>query len=151
MDSKFNILIISFITLVIGIPLLISIADQTKDNTILSTVANTTFTASNTTCVKVTNGCMDSITQVRNQSVILTAANYSLCRIGGEPKGVLLGAGAGEWSGTSLNATYVNSVDCMYVNDATSRNLVPLLVIFFAIALVLAVGYWLFQKGAFDF
>ena len=150
--NKMSVLITGFIVLLVGVVLLSSLADNESSIRTLLTVADDQFTGSNTTCVRVTTGCIDSLTSVENSTVTIGVANYSLCRstTTGVQDGILLAAGSQAdgfaLSGTVLNATYTNSPTCAYVASGISRTFISLIPIFFAL-FVLLIGVGIFMKS----
>ena len=152
--EKLNIIIVSFIMIVLGIVLLDVLADTNSISTSTRTVTNAsyTFTNDSTKCTRISSGnCLASITSIQNitSSITLPANNYSICYNGGTPDGVkILGGQNLTWdgiNGQSVYITYEQSVGCQYVNNTVSRNLLPLLIILFTIG-VLAIGIWIAYK-----
>jgi len=144
-----NLILASFIVLIVAIPLLLIITQNLDRQSDLTTVKGDQFTMSNTTCVQLTTGCIKSITKVANSTLTnsIGAGNYSLCNINTvKPNydGILVSGDSSvdaAFNGLTLNATYVESSDCSYVDSGTARNLSTLIPIFFVLAIVV-VGIW---------
>lgn len=145
MSKGLGIAISGFVLLVVALVLITSIADNISKMSALNTVTNDLFTASNTSCVQVTTGCIDSLTSIENTTSTLGVANYSLCRSTSNLDGIIL-KDPSVHNANVMNATYIYSADCTYVADSTSRTLVGLIVLFFAIA-ILAIGYWIIRNS----
>jgi len=152
--NKMSVLIMGFIVILVGIVLLSSLADNENNIRTLTTVTDDPFTGSNSTCTRISNGCIDSITSVENATGAMTvgAANYSLCRSSTTnlQDGIILAAGSQAQGitlgGAALNATYQHSAGCTYVSNSTSRVFISLIPIFFAMA-VLLYGIFVFIKS----
>ena len=156
--NKMSVLIVGFITVLVGVIFLSSLADNESTIRTLVTVTDDAFTGSNSTCTRVATGCIDSLTTVENATGAMTvgAANYSLCRsTTGVQDGILLAANSQAegitLGGAALNATYEQSPGCMYVASGVSRTFIGLIIVFFAIfVLLIAVGVFTKSKeGAF--
>lgn len=155
--DKMGVLITGFILLLVGAILIQTIANSVYSARNLDTVSNDTTTLVNNTCVEITSGCIGSITEITNATdsgaAVLSSSEYSVCRSGGgftDRDGVLAVLDTPAYLGTA-NVTYTNSPDCTYVDSSTSRTLLNIVTIFFALAL-LALGVGIFQKmreGAF--
>ena len=155
--NKFlGVVIGSFLTIIIGVVLISSLAQQNAQVQTLTTSTNDQFTVSNTTCTRVTTGCIDSLTSVGNatNTYVLTqlANNATLCTTSnGNQDGIILPtAERYNMNGATANATYQESSNCMYVKDSTSRTLAGIIIVFFAIAIVLGALYWLRESGMLD-
>lgn len=155
MENKIlGVIIASFVLVVIGIALLSSLANQ---NSLQQSTITTTqlFTISNTTCTALSTGnCVASITSVTNGTIIIPTGNYTKCASAGDANynGVLFAPGefpTNATSGGSINVTYEKSVGCQYVADSTSRTLVNLNILFFTLAIVGGVLFWLYKSGIF--
>jgi len=149
-NGNLGLIVMTFVTLIVGIILLTTIADNNSKLSVTSTGYDDAFTGSGT-CTQVTTGCIVSLTSVLNDTTtaeVVTAANYSLCNAGGNQDGIRVLDSV--YVGSSLNATFIESTDCSYVADRTSRTLAGLLPLFFVIVL-LAVGvYGLMKSGIMD-
>lgn len=75
----------------------------------LTTVTDDTFTASNGTCVRVTNDCIAELTNVENGSdASAKTGNFSLCGTADDYYGLLMSpAGDNAIDGQTMNATYI--------------------------------------------
>lgn len=150
--NKVGILITAFVILTLAITFLSTLADSNSNlQGNLATVTDDTFTAANYTCTQVTNGCITSITSVENLTDTFGADNYSACRTSsGNQDGIILYADGDAAMtaviGETTNVTYVHSAGCTYVADGTSRSLLTLIPIFFALG-VLAYAVWAFMKS----
>ena len=153
--DKLNIAIVSFMTIIIAVTLLVIVSNNVNKQGDLALIKNDTFVMTNGTCVSLTTGCIQSISQVANNTDVIGTGNYSLCNIlTTKPNydGVRLSGDGlvGIYSGVTLRATYIESSDCSYNPDATSRNLSGLILIFFVLAIV-AVGIWYVKEVGLDF
>ena len=152
--NKIKILITFFIVVIIALVFLTTLNQSAENQATLETVTDDTFTSSNTACVQITSGCIDSITTIENNTgSAVVSANYTLCRSNsGNKDGVQVyyGLNGLSWSGNTLNATYIQSADCSYNSNATSRNLTGIVIILFVIAIVVA-GIVYFKEIGFDF
>ena len=148
MDNKpLSIILMAFITIIVSVILISSLGEQNQRIQTLDTVTDDTFTAS-TTCTRVATGCIDSITNVKNLSVTAAVGNYTLCTSStGNIDGIQLATTL--YTGT-MNATYTHSPSCGYVKDGTSRTLSNLIPLFFAIAILLAVIFYIKRSEIFD-
>ena len=154
--EKTNVLFAFAIAVILGLIFLTTLSQPIADQSSTSTVTDDQYTASNTSCVKVTSGndCIISLTSVENVSAqAIGSANYSLCVAsnGGSllSNGIINNGDAttdGWYNGQTLNATYTMSQGCVYNPNATSRNLTSLLPLFFAIFLVIMAIYY-FKEG----
>jgi len=154
--NKMSVLIMGFIVILVGIVLLSSLADNESSIRTLVTVTDDPFTGSNSTCTRVSTGCIYSITSVENGTSggteVIGTANYSICRSSTTNvlDGILLAAGSqynGQaLSGETLNATYEHSPGCMYISSSVSRTFISLIPLFFALA-VLLIGIGIFIKS----
>lgn len=149
MNNSLKVVIGSFVTLLIGLVFLTSISDNVNQTQSLATISNDLFTGSNSSCVQVTSGCIDSLTSVKNASTTLSTGNYTLCQVQHRYDGIFLQTGS-LYNGVALNATYESSENCMYVSNGTSRSLILLVVVLFAIGLVIAAMYYLKESDIFD-
>jgi hypothetical protein len=143
LEKGMGILIITAVTIIVGVVFLSTISDNVFSSTNLVNFSNDPFTADNITCVQVTTGCIDSIQLIKNGSsgTHIASGNYTLCRTSttGHLDGIKLDGNAADdasYNGKTVNASYWYSHDCMYVADNTSRTLINLLVIFGALAIV---------------
>lgn len=149
----------SFVVAIVGIILLAGLANNAWTNTNTRTITDAQFTFTNNTgtCTVISSGdCLVSVTKIENATTsdVLASSSYSICYNGGIPNGIRVSALNASWvamNTQTANITYAQSVDCMYVANSTSRTLIPIVLILFALGLMLGVSYWLFQKGAFDF
>lgn len=126
----------AFIFLIVALALIGSIANSTTDATEAKTVTNESMALINVTAVASANNQWDSVTRIGNASLTLTSgSNYTVDLTQGEV--TLL-------SGTTLPTTGTYDVSYVYrnVGDTTSRGLINLIVLFFAIAiLVTTIAY----------
>lgn len=149
-----KLILVFFMAIVIGIPLLMIISNQINSQSQLETINNDLFTMDNTSCVDVTTGCITSLTSVSNanSSIVVGADNYSLCNIDTVKPfydGILVSGDSYidlELNGLTLNATYIQSSDCSYISNTTSRNLSQLIIVFFVLALI-AIGIWFVKEN----
>jgi preprotein translocase subunit SecG len=145
-----------FIVVVIGLIFLTTINQNVETQATLSTITDDQFTASNSSCVVITTGCIETVTSIKNVTrTTIDPANYTLCRSNtGKLDGIQLLSGAqmadASLNGKTLNATYTESAGCTYVSNSTARNLTGILVLLFVIAIVvIAIAY--FKDFASDF
>jgi hypothetical protein len=120
----------TFIILIVGVALLISLADTTTDVTEAKTVINESVTLVNATAVGLANNQLDSITSVinaTNASESLTSGvNFTADLSAGTI--TLISAGeAGVW-----NVTYIHR----QVGNSTARTLITLVILFFVLGLL---------------
>lgn len=120
-------------------------------NTNIQTTAITDkqFTASNNTCVQVTNNCMLSIGTFTNATMgtAIGASNFSLCKYSGSyAQGIKLlpndGITAAYYTGKVINTTYTE-VSCAYVNNSIVQTLEPFIIILLAVIVFFGVTKWL--------
>lgn len=152
-----GVIIGSFLTILIGLVLISSLGKQNAEVQTLTTNSQDQFIVDNATCVRISTGCIDAVSDVRNATgetpvVTQLANNVTLCKSStGQIDGVILPyASQYGMQGETANATYTESSNCMYVKDATSRTLTNLIIVFFAIAIVLGGLYWLRESGMLD-
>ena len=151
--NKLNYIITGFIVILVGVILANSLADTNAQLSELGTVTNDTFTGSNSTCTRITTGCIDAMTSVANNDTVMNATDYSLCRssISGRQDGLILSTGNALYQAASLNATYTYSSACMYVDNSTSRTLADIIIIFFVLAVATAGIAGVKMTGIFDY
>lgn len=131
-----GVLLTAFFLLIMGIIFLQVISDRTNSVKTLNTVTGDTFASPATwaTCTQVTDGCIDSIIVLYNNSETQKASNYSLCRSStGRQDGIRMNE---TFSGYTITTNYTYSADCTYVADSVSRTVINLIPIFFALAII---------------
>jgi len=145
MNKKGNMMMTVFISLLIGLIALTIILPIITDKITDRTVTNDQFTASNTTCVTLSNDllCLSSITSTVNASngVDIQVANWTICSATRQSDGLLLSGDAetkARFNAELINATYV-SRDCQPITGTTGTVIgyVPLL---FAVILLIFVA-----------
>lgn len=147
MEKHLGIILTSFIAILIGVIMLITLADQNSKLSITSSIVNDSFTGSNTSCTRVTNGCIQTITAVYNGTNTVPDTNYTLCRSNGNRDGLLMST---SYNTISLNTTYVSSEDCTYVDNSTARALTSVIIILVSIGVLAGGLYWLKGADIFD-
>lgn len=136
------VLVLGLVTMQVGFSLIDS-------QTTSTTITDDTFTASNITCVDVTDKCILALSSVENASdgVVLGVANYSLCSANAGSvryyDGILLDDTL--YNGNSLNATYTE-VDCNHVSGITSLVIKNIPILLAVALLVFASGFVLMKK-----
>lgn len=154
MKNGLSVLIIGFVVLLLGLVLIDPIADTVTDLGVLTTTTNQTVTLSNTSCASLTEGCVKSISVLTNltSGTLITSKNYTTCKTSGKTydNGIILTGESVGYNGYNGNTTFVQSTNCMYVPDATSRTLSGLLILFFALGIMTAGLYYLKQTGIFE-
>ena len=130
--KKGNTIIVLTVALIIGI-ISLSIGWQTiQDKTLTTAITDDQFSASNSTCVEITDNCVLSITSIENATIPIGSGNYSLCNVDAPSQsddGVLFTVGVGdEYNGETLNVTYTE-VDCSRITGTTATiiNYTPVL------------------------
>lgn len=104
-----------------------------------TTITDDQFTATNGTCIQVTDNCISSTTKIENVTLpVTTTGNFSLCGVGvntGRYNGYLLNIDGADASidGLTQNASY-NEASCSYVTG-TAGTIISYISI--ALALVL--------------
>jgi uncharacterized membrane protein YidH (DUF202 family) len=150
MKQPLTIFVISFIAIIMGIILLQTLADQNAKANDLTTANATVTSTAATGCFKVVTGCIERITAISNATGTLATTNYSTTPC--------VSSGSANRDGITLmtpgissyNVTAQYSGDCTYVNSTTSRTLLGVIILLFAIA-VMVVGVWAVKEsGLFD-
>lgn len=129
------------VVLIMGVIVLSIIFTQISNQTTTTAVSNDLFTADTASCVRVTNNCMLSTgtLTVTSGGDTIPTANYSRCPSGEDNYGIQ--ASTADLDAVALNATYTE-VDCGYIEAGTSRTVITLLPLLFAVGLlVFVVGY----------
>lgn len=142
---------IAFIVIVIGVAFLSSTADTISPLKDTYAVTNTSFTASNSTAVvfdSTADHNVTAISQVRSTNgTVLTTNNYTASVSG---RSITMKS---SWTDNTGNKTETWYVDYSwqsnsFIDDGSSRSLVALIIIFFALGIF---GVILQVTGAFDF
>ena len=118
-----------------------------------TTITADQFTADNTSCVRVTQNCIVTLTTVvnaTNADGIEATGNYSACDISGDASGIALSPddadGNIDNNGFTANATY-NERSCAFITSGTTRTLVALIPVLLAIAiLIFILGFMTLRK-----
>ncbi len=131
------------ITVVISLIVLGIIATQITTQQRTNTITDDQFTASNNSCVRVTNECIGSTTSLENATSAISAiGNFTTCPGGGtgDNWGYLLNAGGADTAldGGTMNSTYVE-VDCARLTGIT-ETIISYLPILLALALFIFVA-----------
>jgi len=142
--NKLGVLVVLTIALLVGIPLLSSIADMINPRTNTYTVPNETITTGNEayTTPALAQDDLVSFTSLTN----VTGANIrGFCNVS-------LSLGTLSCNKTGANVTYAAYVyyPNEYVKDSISRVLINLLILFFAIAIIAAAILGMNKMGIFD-
>lgn len=137
-----------FIPVVIAVILLGVVFTFITDQRSTTTVTDDQFTASNTSCVEITNACINSITRIENASgggTILSASNYTLCIATGttnEYDGILLSPTASlELNGKTVNATYEGE-SCEAI-DGMTGTMIDYIPVLLAVVLIIGVAVYI--------
>lgn len=129
MNDGLKTMIGTFIILVVGISLLVSIANSATDVTEVKTVTNESTALLNATAVNLDNTQLVAVSRVGNTSHTLTeTTHYTYDLAQGTVTLVNL-----------ADATYDVSYTYRQVGNSTARSLISLVVIFFVIGLLLLV------------
>lgn len=134
-NKQLGIAITAFVLILVGIALIDPIADSVYDARNTYSITNESFAGVNATAVALTYDDFEAVSEVRNSShaVMTVTTDYTVGAADGE---ITVRSGTGTYY-----ADYVYYPDG-YVSDSTSRILLNLLVIFFAIGvLAFGVGY----------
>jgi Na+-transporting NADH:ubiquinone oxidoreductase subunit NqrC len=162
MKEGMSIMIVGFITVLVGAILMTTLANTNSQIQKTNTITDKQFTMSNTTCVQVApvGSCIATLTSIENVTVRtgvtnpLGSANYSLCTKTNRNDGVVFDTASAaintELNGKTLNATFEESAGCMYVADNTSRTLSDITILMFVIGIIVAAVYFLKQGGLLD-
>ena len=131
MEGKLYGILAAFLFIVIGVALLVSLANNENAVSGSFTVTNESVALINGTMVNLKNGVVSSVTRVGNSTVTVAAANYTLT----SPQGLTLLNGQTR----TYDVTYV------YDNtpDATSSTILDLVILFFALGIIGGVLYYL--------
>ena len=123
-----------------------------SEQTTTSAVTADQFTASNSSCTKVTNNCITAITSVVNATTpgVDATGNYSVCSISGDETGILLdpadSTGNIDNNGFTANASY-SEQSCAFITSGTTRTLVTLIPVLLAIlVLIFILGFVALRK-----
>lgn len=150
MDNKLGITITAFILLIIGVVLLTEVGDQvaiTTDSDHSTTyVFDEQITAENDTITYLANDDLRNLYNITNSTDVVMVAyrDYTFDLSSGW---VLVYANASDPdSHTGYNVTY-DYIPSTYVQNGTARNLLDLIVLFFAVGLVFGVGGWIVMRS----
>lgn len=136
--NMLGMVIVGFLVAVIGIALLSSTADSTKKVTSAVNSVNESFAGKLNVAVALANDDLVSVSAVRNTTgSTVPASNYTVNTTGGTI----------TMLAPQVNNTYYADYtyyDDDYVSNSTSRTLVGLIVIFFAVGLI---GYIIYSSG----
>jgi len=141
--------IVILIGLVIGLVALQIVFSLITSQAATTTITDDTFTASNSSCVDITDKCILSLTSVENATdgTSVGAGNYSQCLSNAGTSryydGILLDDA--EYNGASLNATYVE-VECGHISGLTSIVVNNIPVILAVALLMFLAGYVISKK-----
>jgi len=146
--NKLGILLSAFITIIIGLVLIGSLADSIFLTTNTVSVSDpTTITEAGLNAGTLVNLDNDDIINtsvtVDNGTTVINPGNYTVYPSDGQIA-VFNNTEATWVYGLSLNVNYTYKPD-EYIANATSRTLVSLIIIFFALA-VLAIGFVLIRR-----
>jgi len=137
------------VTLILTVIFTSIIATRIDEQTRTISVADDTFTGVNGTCVRVTNDCILSTTDIVNASDgVATTGNYSECNFGGDvdTNGYVLNINGADpvLNNAQVNATYTE-VSCSYLSGTTGTviNYLPLLA---AVAIVAFLGFYIAKR-----
>lgn len=124
----------AFIFAIIGVALIGGLADSTVDATEAKTVVNETLAFVNGTTVSLANSQLDSFTSLRNGTVVLDAVSddYSVNLDQGS---VICLTSNSSIADGDYDATYVYR----NIGDSSSRTLLLLVILFFALAILIGV------------
>jgi hypothetical protein len=126
--AQSNILLLSMalIVAIIVVGIIWGLIEEQQNST---TITDDTFTVSSSSCVRVTNQCIGSLTAVENASVGGTdwLANFTRCGAGQDFYGLLVTTGS-NLDGSTANATYAE-ISCQHITGVTSTviSYIPLL------------------------
>ena len=141
------------IPLIIGVIVLALVFGLLRDQTSISSIANDTFTTSNTTCTRVTPNCLYSLTSVANATggENIGIGNFSTCKVGDDLAGVLFEGTAGvdisdKYNGQLMNVSY-DELACNYIAGGMTRTLVLYLPILLGVLLFVFVAGYIGMKG----
>ena len=148
-----NVIIGMGITLIIGVIVLSIIWTQYADQVGSATITGDQFTASNTTCVELTDKCLTSITSLNNatgnstmKSTIIGSGNYSICTARGlnnKFDGVLLDGDTvvdAGYNGQTVNASYTE-ISCNRITGMTATIVGYLPVLLAIVLLIFLAGF----------
>ncbi len=146
MSKQMGFLITFFVLFIIGVNLLIPIADQVAGTSQLRSVVNESVTP--------TNGSTNTLANIDLQSGSLGFVNSSGTTLGTANFSVDLATAVVTWTfsetnqnETDYNASYTFFPD-EYVKDGTSRTILSLVTLFFALAvLLLLLGLFMIMSG----
>jgi len=143
-DSKdLGKLVMGFIFIVLGAVLIASIADEISANTTIGDVVNETIAISSGTG-SLAKSDIDSVSYFGNTTMNTGQTEFAVdLGVNWTTAGAL--TVAGNFTDDNYNVSYLHYPD-EYVKDSTSRTLLPLIIIFFALA-VLAGGVMLALSG----
>jgi len=137
------------VVLIIGVIIASIMYSQVDNQTSQTTVTDDQFTASNSSCVDITDKCIYSVTSVENGtgSYTVTSGNYSTCKVNSGLRwddGLLVSDDL--VNGQTLNATYTE-IDCGYISSGLTRTIVNYLPVLLAVALLIFLAGYVTMKS----
>ena len=157
--NKVGIFITVFITLILGTILLSTTADTTQLAETTYTVENESIVLSNTTAVNLANNWVTSITALiaeENTTPVINTTltegeNFTVNNLNTDNLASISLNDTADAFHTNRSFVTYNYQDDNYIRDGTSRILIGLIKIFFALA-VLLTGVWgMYQMGMLEF
>lgn len=131
------------VTLILGVIFLQIIFSTVADQQTQTAVTNDAFVVSNTSCTELTPNCYLGTTLTVDDGGVSATGNFTECGTGvasGRFNGAQLGAGAdGNLTATTINASYTE-ISCSFLTGGTTRSVVNILPILFAVALLVFVA-----------
>lgn len=131
------------ISVLIGVIMTSIVHTQITEQTALTTVTNDPFTMSNTTCVRLTENCINSFTSVTNTTVTIGSGNYSRCTSSQTYDGILVSADTyiDGLNGQPLNASYLEE-SCAALPTGLTRTIAGYFAILMAVIILVYVAGW---------
>ena len=128
------------IGIIVGVISLSIVFTQIRGQTTTTAVSNQAFTATNTSCTRLTTDCVASLTSVDNLSTVLTGS-YDLCGSGGDNYGLRTNPEDNNHSTSDINVSYIRE-SCAPITGGITTTIVGYFAVLMAVViLVFVVGF----------